>query len=81
MGAEATSDVTSAGPVKLSDLQRILSNIGSAGMPDFLVGWVNVCVITYYLGNDRSLLIFSDVDEAVDPEAGMGFPHSDALWN
>lgn len=30
VGAEATSDVTSApGPVKLADLQRILSNIGS----------------------------------------------------
>ncbi|GER48004.1 proteasomal ubiquitin receptor ADRM1 [Striga asiatica] len=34
MGAEATSDVTSAGPVKLSDLQRILSNIGSAVEPE-----------------------------------------------
>lgn len=31
MGAEASGDVTSAGPVKLADLQRILSNIGSAG--------------------------------------------------
>ncbi|XP_042038070.1 26S proteasome regulatory subunit RPN13-like [Salvia splendens] len=30
MGAEASSDVTSAGPVKLADLQRILSNIGSS---------------------------------------------------
>ncbi|KAM7477503.1 hypothetical protein LguiA_025716 [Lonicera macranthoides] len=30
MGAEVTSDVTSSGPVKLSDLQRILSNIGSS---------------------------------------------------
>ncbi|KZV49020.1 hypothetical protein F511_09616 [Dorcoceras hygrometricum] len=30
MVSEATSDVTSAGPVKLADLQRILSNIGSA---------------------------------------------------
>ncbi|KAL1813578.1 hypothetical protein DCAR_0625940 [Daucus carota subsp. sativus] len=29
MGAELTSDVTSSGPVKLVDLQRILSNIGS----------------------------------------------------
>ncbi|KAL0315941.1 UNVERIFIED_CONTAM: 26S proteasome regulatory subunit RPN13 [Sesamum radiatum] len=37
MGTEATSDVTSAGPVKLADLQRILSNIGAAdgaGDPD-----------------------------------------------
>ncbi|XP_059634518.1 26S proteasome regulatory subunit RPN13 [Cornus florida] len=36
-GAEVISDVTSSGPVKLSDLQRILSNIGSAddaGDPD-----------------------------------------------
>ncbi|KAL6508476.1 regulatory particle non-ATPase [Orobanche hederae] len=33
MGAEATSDVTSAGPVKLVDLQRILSNIGSGVEP------------------------------------------------
>ncbi|PIN04944.1 Cell membrane glycoprotein [Handroanthus impetiginosus] len=32
MGAEATSDVTSAGPVKLADLQRILSNIGSTDL-------------------------------------------------
>lgn len=32
MGAEVVSDVTSApGPVKLADLQRILSNIGSSG--------------------------------------------------
>ena len=31
MGAEASGDVTSSGPVKLADLQRILSNIGSAG--------------------------------------------------
>lgn len=32
MGGEVVSDVTSApGPVKLADLQRILSNIGSAG--------------------------------------------------
>nr|GLL46580.1 26S proteasome regulatory subunit RPN13 [Ipomoea trifida]GMD85255.1 26S proteasome regulatory subunit RPN13 [Ipomoea batatas] len=31
MGTEATSDVTSSGPVKLADLQRILSNIGSSG--------------------------------------------------
>ncbi|KAI3447284.1 hypothetical protein Pfo_003949 [Paulownia fortunei] len=41
MGAEATSDVTSAGPVKLVDLQRILSNIGSAdeaGDPDAGLG-------------------------------------------
>ncbi|KAH6807071.1 regulatory particle non-ATPase 13 [Perilla frutescens var. frutescens] len=30
MGAEASSDVTSAGPVKLADLQRILSNIGGS---------------------------------------------------
>ncbi|VFR00231.1 unnamed protein product [Cuscuta campestris] len=29
MGTDATSDVTSSGPVKLADLQRILSNIGS----------------------------------------------------
>ncbi|KAF3636348.1 26S proteasome regulatory subunit RPN13 [Capsicum annuum] len=29
MNTEASSDVTSSGPVKLSDLQRILSNIGS----------------------------------------------------
>ncbi|KAL2342631.1 hypothetical protein Fmac_003916 [Flemingia macrophylla] len=28
LGVEATSDVTSSGPVKLEDLQRILSNIG-----------------------------------------------------
>ncbi|KAL3825531.1 hypothetical protein ACJIZ3_021560 [Penstemon smallii] len=34
MGAEATSDVTSAGPVQLADLQRILSNIGSAGQAE-----------------------------------------------
>ena len=32
LGAEVTSDVTSSsGPVKLEDLQRILSNIGPAG--------------------------------------------------
>ncbi|KAE9455934.1 hypothetical protein C3L33_12146, partial [Rhododendron williamsianum] len=31
MGTEVTSDVTSSGPVKLVDLQRILSNIGPAG--------------------------------------------------
>ncbi|CAH9128479.1 unnamed protein product [Cuscuta epithymum] len=30
MGTEATSEVTSSGPVKLADLQRILSNIGSS---------------------------------------------------
>ncbi|GMP48494.1 hypothetical protein CsSME_00015825 [Camellia sinensis var. sinensis] len=30
IGAEVTSDVTSSGPVKLADLQRILSNIGPA---------------------------------------------------
>ncbi|XP_022883061.1 26S proteasome regulatory subunit RPN13-like [Olea europaea var. sylvestris] len=30
MDAEGTSEVTSSGPVKLADLQRILSNIGSA---------------------------------------------------
>ncbi|XP_020215612.1 26S proteasome regulatory subunit RPN13 [Cajanus cajan] len=30
LGVEATSDVTSSGPVKLADLQRILSNIGPA---------------------------------------------------
>ncbi|KAL5174423.1 26S proteasome regulatory subunit RPN13 [Glycine soja] len=30
LGVEATSDVTSSGPVKLEDLQRILSNIGPA---------------------------------------------------
>ncbi|KAG5552411.1 hypothetical protein RHGRI_010477 [Rhododendron griersonianum] len=30
MGTEVTSDVTSSGPVKLVDLQRILSNIGPA---------------------------------------------------
>ncbi|XP_022888746.1 26S proteasome regulatory subunit RPN13-like [Olea europaea var. sylvestris] len=30
MGAEGTSEVTSSGPVKLADLQRILSNIGSS---------------------------------------------------
>ncbi|KAL6519261.1 regulatory particle non-ATPase [Orobanche gracilis] len=33
MGAEATSDVTSAGPLKLVDLHRILSNIGSGVEP------------------------------------------------
>ncbi|XP_073032243.1 26S proteasome regulatory subunit RPN13 isoform X3 [Primulina eburnea] len=41
MVSEATSDVTSAGPVKLADLQRILSNIGStdeAGDPDAGLG-------------------------------------------
>lgn len=31
MGTEVSSDVTSSGPVKLADLQRILSNIGPAG--------------------------------------------------
>ncbi|KAF5954663.1 hypothetical protein HYC85_007519 [Camellia sinensis] len=30
IGTEVTSDVTSSGPVKLADLQRILSNIGPA---------------------------------------------------
>jgi hypothetical protein len=30
LGVDATSDVTSSGPVKLEDLQRILSNIGPA---------------------------------------------------
>ncbi|XP_061347593.1 26S proteasome regulatory subunit RPN13 [Gastrolobium bilobum] len=30
LGVEATSDVTSSGPVKLEDLRRILSNIGPA---------------------------------------------------
>lgn len=41
MVSEATSDVTSEGPVKLADLQRILSNIGStdeAGDPDAGLG-------------------------------------------
>lgn len=40
-GAELTSEVTSSGPVKLVDLQRILSNIGSAdeaGDPDAGLG-------------------------------------------
>lgn len=33
LGADVTSEVTSSsGPVKLEDLQRILSNIGPAGM-------------------------------------------------
>jgi len=33
LGAEAISDVTSSsGPVKMEDLQRILSNIGARGM-------------------------------------------------
>lgn len=33
LGTEAISDVSSSsGPVKLEDLQRILSNIGSAGI-------------------------------------------------
>ncbi|KAL3533218.1 hypothetical protein ACH5RR_006739 [Cinchona calisaya] len=31
LGGEASGDVTSSGPVKLADLQRILSNLGSAG--------------------------------------------------
>nr|XP_043626295.1 26S proteasome regulatory subunit RPN13 [Erigeron canadensis] len=31
MGAEVISDVSSSGPVKLADLQRILSNIGPSG--------------------------------------------------
>lgn len=35
MNTEASSDVTSSGPVKLSDLQRILSNIGSTGSVDY----------------------------------------------
>ncbi|XP_057806557.1 26S proteasome regulatory subunit RPN13 isoform X2 [Salvia miltiorrhiza] len=34
MGAEVSSDVTSAGPVKLADLQRILSNIGSSDVSE-----------------------------------------------
>ncbi|KAJ6857722.1 hypothetical protein NC651_039214 [Populus alba x Populus x berolinensis] len=35
LGAEVMSDVTSSsGPMKLEDLQRILSNIGSSGDPD-----------------------------------------------
>lgn len=40
-GGEASSEVTSSGPVKLADLQRILSNIGSsaeAGDPDAGLG-------------------------------------------
>ncbi|GJW32878.1 26S proteasome regulatory subunit RPN13 [Tanacetum coccineum] len=32
MGADVTSDVSSSGPVKLADLQRILSDIGPSGM-------------------------------------------------
>jgi hypothetical protein len=33
LGAEVMSDVTSSsGPLKLEDLQRILSNIGAGGM-------------------------------------------------
>lgn len=35
MGTEVSSDVTSSGPVKLADLQRILSNIGPAGATQF----------------------------------------------
>lgn len=42
MGAEAISEVTSSGPVKLADLQRILNNIGSTdddtGDPDAGLG-------------------------------------------
>lgn len=41
IGAEVSGDVTSSGPVKLADLQRILSNIGSAdeaGDPDAGLG-------------------------------------------
>ncbi|KAK6152112.1 hypothetical protein DH2020_014747 [Rehmannia glutinosa] len=48
MGAEATSDVTSAGPVKLVDLQRILSNIGPAveqGDPDAGMTFPHYCII------------------------------------
>lgn len=40
-GGEANSDVTSSGPVKLADLQRILSNIGSTddmGDPEAALG-------------------------------------------
>lgn len=37
MGTEVTSDVTSSGPVKLADLQRILSNIGPAGATQFFL--------------------------------------------
>ncbi|XLS86289.1 hypothetical protein HN51_036455 [Arachis hypogaea] len=36
LGMEATSDVTSSGPVKLADLQRILSNIGPAGIQAYM---------------------------------------------
>ncbi|XP_019174994.1 PREDICTED: 26S proteasome regulatory subunit RPN13 [Ipomoea nil] len=45
MGTEATSDVTSSGPVKLADLQRILSNIGSsdeAADPDAGLGLADI---------------------------------------
>ncbi|OWM89229.1 26S proteasome regulatory subunit RPN13 isoform X1 [Punica granatum] len=38
LGAEGTSDVTSSGPVKLEDLQRILSSIGPEGESDAGLG-------------------------------------------
>lgn len=77
MGAEASSDVTSAGPVKLADLQRILSNIGSSGF--FCQVMMKNC-FTYCFSHQMKTYVFllPDVDGSEDPDAGMIYLHVDA---
>lgn len=60
MGAEATSDVTSSsGPVKLEDLQRILSNIGPEGTFFSVVSHVQYYFFIFYFFNlNICLLMF-----------------------
>ncbi|CAK9161578.1 unnamed protein product [Ilex paraguariensis] len=58
IGAETTSDVTSSGSIKLADLQRILSNIGPAGLglgdilkPDLIVPLVETLALEQQLSS------------------------------
>lgn len=52
LGAEVTSDVTSSsGPVKLEDLQRILSNIEPAGMSYLLKNLYHIHTYNMHVTN------------------------------
>lgn len=72
-GAEVSSDVTSSsGPVKLEDLQRILSNIDPAGIkfsPYIIHLYISLFSHFVELLYLLSLLV-SSADTALDPDEG-----------
>ncbi|KAL9377270.1 hypothetical protein Peur_031390 [Populus x canadensis] len=81
LGAEVMSDITSSsGPVKLEDLQRILSNIGGGGMfcSDSAIDHILVCCLG--LGDILKPDLIMPLNETLPLEEGLTSHLPEGYW-